>query len=265
MKFAAVALSTLAISLAAAPAPALADEHNADEASEAVAPTAEDAQEWVAKVEADLNAFSKTFAHVSWLNSTNINHDSNTLAAQYGAEATLKSVAYANEAAKWARVEGLDPETARKLDMLRNGIVMPAPSTEGAAAELSEIATQLGAAYGQGRGTLNGAEINGSDIEAEMGNIERTPEELAEMWTSWHNSVGAPMREDYARMIGIANNGAKELGFADLGAMWRSNYDMDPDQFAAETERMWQEVKPLYVALHTYVRRKLNEKHGDDV
>ncbi|HCJ21335.1 MAG TPA: peptidyl-dipeptidase, partial [Erythrobacter sp.] len=62
-----------------------------------------------------------------------------------------------------------------------------------------------------------------------------------------------------------ANEGSKELGFADLGAMWRSNYDMDPDQFAAETERMWQEVKPLYMALHTYVRGKLNAKYGAEV
>ncbi len=262
MKFATTALSALAIALAAAPVPALADDH-ASEESETLTP--EDAKAWVAMVEADYNAFSKEAGHVYWLNQTNLNHDSNTLAAKYGAEGTLKSVAYANEAAKYARIEGLDAETARKLDILRNGIVMPAPSRDGAAAELSGIATQLGAAYGQGRGTLNGEEINGSDIEAEMGNIERTPAELAEMWTSWHNNVGAPMREDYATMVGIANDGAKELGFNDLGAMWRSNYDMDPDQFAAETERMWQEVKPLYVALHTYVRRKLNEKHGDAV
>ncbi|MDJ0643530.1 MAG: M2 family metallopeptidase [Erythrobacter sp.] len=262
MRLATTALPALALALAAAPVSVLADDHNASE-SEAL--TAEDAKAWVEAVEADLNAFSKEAGHVYWLNSTNLNHDSNTLAAKYGAEGTLKSVAYANEAAKYARVDGLDPETARKLDMLRNGIVMPAPSREGAAVELSGIATKLGAAYGQGRGTLNGEEINGSDIEAEMGNIERTPEELAEMWTSWHNNVGAPMRGDYATMVGIANDGAKELGFNDLGAMWRSNYDMDPDAFAAETERMWQEVKPLYVALHTYVRRKLNEKHGDAV
>ncbi len=258
-----------AIALSLASTPALADGHAADEAAPAAGAefpeTPEGADAWVASVEAELNTFSKTYGHVLWLNQTNIGHDSDTLASQYGAESTLKSVAFANEAAKYARVAGLNPDTARKLDILRNGIVMPAPSREGAAAELSEIATQLGSAYGKGRGTLNGEEIGGSDIEAEMGNQDRTPAELSEMWVSWHDNVGAPMREDYAKMIGIANDGAKELGFADLGAMWRSNYDMDPDQFAAETERMWQEVKPLYIALHTYVRRKLNEKHGDAV
>jgi peptidyl-dipeptidase A len=227
--------------------------------------TPEGAAAWIAAVEAELADFSKQYGHVSWLNATYINHDSDTLAAEYGAQLTLKQVGWANEAARFAKVPGLDAETVRKLDMLRNGIALPAPNRPGAAEELNAIATRLNSAYGRGKGTLNGQPINGSDIEAEMGNLERTPDELKEMWASWHDNVGAPMRDDYARMTALANEGAKELGFADYGAMWRSGYDMPPEQFAAETERMWQEVKPLYVALHTYVRRKLNEKYGDAV
>ena len=264
MKFATVALSALAVSLAT---PAMADHHAAgtEAAASAYPMTPQGAADWVAMVEKDMFDFSVEYGRVLWLNNTYIVHDSDLLAAKYGAEATEKSVRYANEAAKYARVEGLDAEVARKLDILRNGIVMPAPVRDGAATELNEIATKLGSAYGKGKGTLNGEEINGSDIEAEMGNLDRTPAELAEMWASWHDNVGAPMRGDYQRMIAIANEGSKELGFADLGAMWRSNYDMDPDQFAAETERMWQEVKPLYMALHTYVRGKLNAKYGAEV
>ena len=264
MKFASVALTALAVSLAT---PAMADHHAAgtEAAASAYPMTPQGAADWVAMVEKDMFDFSVEYGRVLWLNNTYIVHDSDQLAAKYGAEATEKSVRYANEAARYARVEGLDAEVARKLDILRNGIVMPAPVRDGAATELNEIATKLGSAYGKGKGTLNGEEINGSDIEAEMGNLDRTPVELAEMWASWHDNVGAPMRGDYQRMIAIANEGSKELGFADLGAMWRSNYDMDPDQFAAETERMWQEVKPLYMALHTYVRGKLNAKYGAEV
>ena len=258
------AAAALAIA-AATPLAAQATPDTADETSAQYPLTPAGAQAWIAAVEADLAAFSKEYGHISWLNATYINHDSDVMAAKYGAQLTLKRVAYANEAARYAQVAGLDDETARKLDMLRNGISMPAPGTPGAAEEMNDIATRLGSAYGRGKGTLNGEPINGSDIEAEMGNLERSPEELQEMWASWHDNVGAPMREDYTRMIGIANEGAKELGFADLGAMWRSGYDMSPDQFAAETERMWQEVKPLYIALHTYVRAKLNDKYGDAV
>ena len=256
------AAAALAIAVAT---PLAAQEAPAQTAAAQYPETPEGAKAWIAAVEADFATFSKEYAHVSWLNATYINHDSDTLAAKYGAELTLKQVAYANEAARYARVKGLDAETTRKLDMLRNGISMPAPATPGAAEEMNDIATRLGSAYGRGKGTLNGQPINGSDIEAEMGNLERTPDELKEMWASWHDNVGAPMRQDYTRMTSIANAGAKELGFADLGAMWRSGYDMPPEQFAAETERMWQEVKPLYIALHTYVRGKLNDKYGDAV
>jgi len=263
------AVAALAIA-AAAPlaaeddaAPALAT--TAAATAEVAAPSAAEARAFVARVEAELAPFLVDYGRVSWLNATYINFDTDTLAAQYGAELTKRQVAYANEAARYAGLADLDAETRRKLDMLRIGISLPAPSRPGAAEELNAIATRLNSAYGRGRGTLGGQPINGSDIEAEMGNLARSPDELKEMWVSWHDNVGAPMRQDYARMTALANEGARELGFADLGAMWRSGYDMPPEQFAAETERMWQEVRPLYIALHTYVRRKLNEKYGDAV
>lgn len=266
MKLAAPLLRCCGAALAIAVAAPLAAQDTAGPAATAgEALTPADASAWIAKVEAEYGAFIVEYSRVSWINATYITHDSDELAAKYGAELTLKQVGYATEAARYAKIEGLDEETRRKLDMLRNGIALPAPSRPGAAEELNAIATRLGSAYGRGKGTLNGQPINGSDIEAEMGNLERTPAELKEMWTSWHDNVGAPMREDYSRMTALANEGAKELGFADFGAMWRSGYDMPPEQFAAETERMWQEVKPLYIALHTYVRRKLNEKYGDAV
>ncbi len=266
MKLAAPLLRCCCAALAIAVAAPLAAQDTAAPATAAAeALTPADASAWIAKVEAEFGAFIVEYSRVSWINATYLTHDSDELAAKYGAELTLKQVGYATEAARYAKIEGLDEETRRKLDMLRNGIALPAPSRPGAAEELNAIATRLGSAYGRGKGTLNGQPINGSDIEAEMGNLERTPAELKEMWASWHDNVGAPMREDYSRMTALANEGAKELGFADFGAMWRSGYDMPPEQFAAETERMWQEVKPLYIALHTYVRRKLNEKYGDAV
>ena len=264
MKLLCTSLAALAIA-SAAPAAAQNAAPAAATADAAYPMTPQGAADWVAMVESEMGDFGVEYARVSWVNSTYITPDTDALAAKYGAQATEMSVRYANEAAKYAQVQGLDADVARKLDILRNGIVMPAPVRDGAATELNEIATSLNSQYGKGKGTLDGQEISGSDIEAEMGSLERTPEEYAEMWTSWHDNVGAPMRDDYLRMTAIANEGAKELGFADLGAMWRSNYDMDPDQFAAETERMWQEVKPLYMALHTYVRSKLNEKYGDAV
>ncbi|MGV1684259.1 M2 family metallopeptidase [Sphingopyxis sp. NJF-3] len=258
---------SLALSLALAASPALAQEAApaAAEATPAAAPTAADADAFIAAAEKDLFDYSVEASQVNWVNYNFITEDTDAMAARINAVGTEKSVKYALEAAKYVNVPGLSADTKRKLDILRNGIVLPAPTTEGAATELNRIATDLSSQYGKGKGTLDGKPISGSDIEAEMGNLEHTPAEFAEMWTSWHDNVGAPMKDDYAKMVGIANEGAKELGFADTGAMWRSGYDMPPEEFAKTTERLWQEVKPLYMALHTYVRWKLNEKYGDAV
>lgn len=260
-------ISTLSLALSLALAgPALAAEPaKKAPATQNAKPTAADADAFVAAAEKDLFDYTVEASQVNWVNSTYITEDTDAMAARINAVGTEKAVKYALEAAKYASVPGLSADTKRKLDILRNGLVLPAPTKPGAAIELSKIATDLQSQYGKGRGTLNGKEISGSDIEAEMGNLQHTPAEYAEMWTSWHNNVGAPMGKDYARMVAIANAGSKELGFADTGAMWRSGYDMPPEEFAKTTERLWQEVKPLYMALHTYVRWKLNEKYGDAV
>lgn len=260
-----ISTMSLALSLALA-GPALAVEKQKDvPAAKTAKLTAADADAFVAAAEKDLFDYSVEASQVNWVNATYITEDTDAMAARINAVGTEKSVKYALDAAKYANVPGLSADTKRKLDILRNGLVLPAPTTAGAATTLNEIATKLQSQYGKGRGTLNGKEISGSDIEAEMGNLDHTPAEYAEMWSSWHDNVGAPMKDDYARMVGIANQGAKELGFANTGAMWRSGYDMPPEEFAQTTERLWQEVKPLYMALHTYVRSKLNEKYGDAI
>jgi peptidyl-dipeptidase A len=97
-----------------------------------------------------------------------------------------------------------------------------------------------------------------------MGTL-RNPAELAEIWKSWHENVGRPMRQDYQQLVQLANAGAKDLGYSDTGAMWRSQYDMTPEEFSAMYDRLWAETKPLYDQLHCYTRTKLNQKYGSAV
>ena len=233
-------------------------------AAPAARPTAAQADAFVREAEQTYAQRSIAWNQTAWVNATYITDDTDALAARAGAEATELGVRYALGAARFNNVRGLSPDTRRKLDIMRNGLTLPAPTRAGAATELATLTTRMSSAYGKGRGTLDGKPINGSDIEAAMG-TERDPKKLAEMWTSWHDNVGAPMRADYQRMTAISNEGARQLGYTDVGALWRSGYDMQPAAFAAETDRIWKEVEPLYLALHTYVRWKLNEKYGDAV
>ena len=226
--------------------------------------TPDDARAFIAAAEKDLGDFSNISQQAAWVNSTYINDDTDALAAYFGTIGTEKGVKYASEAAKYARIEGLDFDTARKLNILRGALVLASPTSPGAALELNTIATRLQSTYGKGRASLKGKVLTGDDVEAMMG-TDRNPAELAEMWRTWHENVGRPMRADYTRMAEIANAGAKELGYADTGAMWRSQYDMSPEDFSAMYDRLWSEVKPLYDDLHCYTRTKLNQKYGNAV
>jgi peptidyl-dipeptidase A len=226
--------------------------------------TPADAAAFVAKAEKELAEFSVINGRAQWVNNTHITDDTDALAAYFGTIGTEMGVRYATEAARYAAIPGLDYDTKRKLDILRGGLVLAAPSTPGAAAELNTIATRLNSTYGKGKGTLHGQPVSGNDLEEKMG-ASRNPADLQEMWTSWHTNVGRPMRQDYARLVEIANLGAKELGYSDTGAMWRSQYDMSADEFAALTDKLWGQVKPLYDQLHCYTRAKLNQKYGERI
>ena len=246
------AVSVLALALAT---PALA---------QTAAPTAAQADAFVADAEKQLADISVPVNQANWVNATFITDDTDALAAKANAQATELAVKLAGEAARYASVPGLSFDTKRKIDLLRSGITLPAAARPGAADELATLVTRMSSSYGKGKGTLEGKPINGSDIEAAMGEV-RDPAKLQEMWTSWNDGVGAPMRGDYAKMVGLANEGAKGLGYEDTGALWRSGYDMPPAEFAALSDTIWKQVEPLYKSLHTYVRWKLNEKYGDAV
>ena len=231
---------------------------------EAAALTAADADAFVARAERELAEFSLINNRAQWVNATYITDDTNALAAYFGTIDTEMRVRLAGEAARYANVSGLSADTRRKLGLLRNGLVLAAPTTAGAAAELNRISTDLASQYGRGHATMNGETIDGNETEARMGTV-RDPAQLREMWTSWNDNVGSPMRGEYQRLVEIANQGARELGYPDTGAMWRSKYDMSPEEFQQLTERLWQQVRPLYEELHCYVRAGLNRRYGDQV
>jgi peptidyl-dipeptidase A len=267
VSLAALALAGCAVDSSGAPVAAVPESAAAPAASADALPhplTPEGARQFIADVEKDLFDLSVIGGRAQWVNATYINDDTDALAAYFGTIGTEKGVQYAKQSAEYAKVQGLDPDTARKLNILRGGLVLAAPTTPGAAAQLNEITTRLQSTYGKGRATHKGKTITGDDAEALMGDL-RNPAELKEIWQSWHENVGRPMRQDYTRMVDIANQGAKELGYADTGAMWRSNYDMSPEEFSAMYDRLWAETKPLYDQLHCYTRTKLNQKYGNAV
>jgi peptidyl-dipeptidase A len=132
---------------------------------------------------------------------------------------------------------------------------------------VTKLAAGLEATYGKGKWCKDPSKpATCMDIEkiTEVLAKSRNEKEIREAWEGWH-TISVPMRKDYTRFVELANKGARELGFADTGAMWRLKYDMPADDFTKEVDRLWEQVRPLYVSLHAYVRMKLHEKYGDAV
>ncbi len=223
------------------------------------APTAAEARTFVAAVEKDLAKKSVFAARTEWVNANFITEDTDAMAAKVSADMTALQVKYADEARKFNDLK-LAPDLRRKLDMIKLGVNLPSPNNKKDNEELAKINASLGSLYSTGRDPKGRTLGQLTKIMA----TSRDPKELRAAWTGWR-TISPVMRDKYARMVEIANKGAKELGYPDVGYMWRSNYDMPADDFRAEADRLWQQVKPLYVALQCHVRAKLNEKYGDKI
>lgn len=234
----------------------------APQAAAAFPATPQGATAFVADAEARLTEMAEYVARVQWVRATNITFDTMWLESRANAQATEMSVQLANEAARFNDVQ-VPADVRRKLNLLRLGLVLPAPNRPGAAAELADITTRLDSTYATGKFAFKGEQITLDDATIKMA-ASRDPAETKALYEGWR-TISPVMRDDYARMVAIANEGSRELGYADTGAMWRAGYDMAPDAFAAETDRLWNQVKPFYENLHCYVRGRLNARYGDAV
>lgn len=224
--------------------------------------TAEGATAFIADAETKWAEVSEYVARIQWARATNITFDTMWLESKANAEATELQVQLANQAAKFNDVQ-VDPVVRRKLNLLRLSLVLPAPNRPGAADELAQITTRLDSTYSTGKFDFKGKPITLDEASLILAD-SRDPAETKALYEGWR-TISPVMRDDYARMVEIANEGSRELGFADTGALWRSGYDMPADDFAAETDRLWAQVKPFYENLHCYVRARLNAKYGDAV
>jgi peptidyl-dipeptidase A len=200
-----------------------------------------------------------------WVKSTFVTDDTEALAAAANENLIGATTELAEESRRYEALD-LSPELKRKLKLLKLSLTLPAPKDPAERSELTKIAASMEGDYGKGKYCPDGDKgkcLSLTELEQIMGN-SRDPEELKRAWVGWHQ-IAIPIRKDYVRFVELSNKGAKEMGFKDTGAMWRSKYDMEPDAFAAEMERLWQQVKPLYDSLYTYTRRKLAEKYGPTV
>ena len=230
-------------------------------AAEPAAP-AETAEAFVARVNEELRELSRETGAAAWVRATYITEDTAILSslareryAKWHSETVEQAMAYDDM--------DLAPETRRAIDLLKLGTSLPTPKDPAKRRELTEIATEMTGMYGAGKYCRSDNDcISGTELELLMQKV-RDYDELLELWEGWRE-IAVPMRDKFERYVELANEGAATLGYGNLGEMWRAGFDMSPAEFRTETNRLWEQVKPLYDELHCHVRAELGEIYGAD-
>ncbi len=227
-------------------------------------PTVSDARVFVEAAEARLLDLWRTAGRASWVQSNFITEDTNGMAAAANADVMAATTELASAAARLNELV-LPEDLDRKLLRLKTSLSAVAPSDPALQQELAEIMTEMESIYGQGEFCPDGEDgcLDLPTMERMFAEVRETDELLA-IWKGWRE-VSPQIQPLYERFVELSNAGAQELGFADLGEMWRSGYDMSPAAFTAELERLWEQVRPLYESLHCHVRAELGDQYGTAV
>jgi peptidyl-dipeptidase A len=224
---------------------------------------AETADEFVVRLNREFSELALESAAAGWTQATYINIDTELL----NAKANERYLAYFSKAVEEAKKFDGQPMSAasrRTLDLLRLGVAAPAPDDPVKRAEFTKLLAGMEAKYGSAKYCPQGPDScrDETQLKAVL-EKSRDYNELLDAWTGWH-SLARPLRPDYMRYVVLANEGARQLGFADLGVMWRSGYDMPADEFTREAARLWGQVQPLYKQLQCYARARLQKTYGED-
>jgi peptidyl-dipeptidase A len=222
-----------------------------------------DVETFLERVELEDKTLGPVASSAYWIGSNFITYDSQKVVADYGKRFQLLALERARQASTFDKVQ-VSEQNRRKLNLIKNSFVMPSPLDDALAGEIAGISAELDAMYGSGQHCFGEGDCY--DLEAFEAIIDnsRDPDELLKAWEGWRN-IGKPMKDMYLRMVEIGNQGAQDLGYTGLTDLWFSQYDMEADDFLAETDRVWDELKPLYDALHCHVRNELSEHYGEAV
>jgi len=231
-------------------------------------PSADQAKAFVAEINRDFLRLKARAETAEFIKSTYITPDTERNAAAAQAD-VLGYLATAIPKAASFRDAPTDADTRRTLQLLRTSPTLPPPSEPALRDELTSLSARLEGHYGSAKSCHPDPADATKQVCRDLGDLSKVLsssqdwDELARAWTDWHDTA-ATSRPLYQRLVELGNQGARSLGFADTGDLWRSNYDMPPAEFEAEIERLWQQVKPLYDKLHCFVRARLVKQWGAD-
>ncbi|XP_020810370.1 angiotensin-converting enzyme [Drosophila serrata] len=87
-------------------------------------------------------------------------------------------------------------------------------------------------------------------------------DELQHTWVEYHRKAGRGMRDSYEQLIDVMQDVASVNNVTNGGEYWYLAYESG--NFRQDMDIVWEQIRPLYESLHSYVRRKLRDYYGPD-
>ncbi|XP_072417140.1 angiotensin-converting enzyme isoform X2 [Chiloscyllium punctatum] len=219
-----------------------------------------EAQEFVTNYDKVTEKVWYDYTEVSWTYNTNITEHNNKVMLEKSLEMSNHSLLYGIDARKFDYTDFQNPELKRILKKLSD--IERAALPEEEVKEYNNVLSEMETTYSVAKvcrtnGTCHPLDPDLTEIMATSNDYN----ELLFAWKGWRDASGKKMRTNFERYVALSNKAARLNGHADTGAFWRSLYDSKT--FEADLENIYNELKPLYLNLHAYVRRALHNKYGD--
>ncbi|XP_068833322.1 angiotensin-converting enzyme isoform X2 [Capricornis sumatraensis] len=202
------------------------------------------------------------YAEANWNYNTNISTDNSKLLMEKNLQMANHTVKYGTWARKFDVTNFQNATMKRMIKKIQDleRAALPVKELE----EYNQILVDMETVYS----VASVCHKNGTCLRLEpdltrLMATSRNYQDLAWAWKSWRDKVGRSILPYFPKYVELTNKAARLNGYQDGGDSWRSMYEMP--FLEEELEQLFQELQPLYLNLHAYVRRALHHHYGPNV
>ncbi|XP_042138912.1 angiotensin-converting enzyme isoform X2 [Peromyscus maniculatus bairdii] len=219
----------------------------------------EEANRFVEEYDRTAQVLWNEYAEANWHYNTNITLEASKILLQKNKKVANYTLKYGTLAKKFDVNNFQNSTTKRIIRKVQNmdRAVLPSKELE----EYNQILLDMETTYSIAEVCYS----NGTclPLEPDLTNVMATSrkyEELLWVWKGWRDKVGRAILPLFPKYVELSNKIAHLNGYADGGDSWRSLYESK--NLEQDLEQLYQELQPLYLNLHAYVRRALHRHYG---
>ncbi|XP_023709010.1 angiotensin-converting enzyme isoform X1 [Cryptotermes secundus] len=221
------------------------------------------AREYLDYLDEEFSKWATKSSLAEWAYASNITEENLAKKLAVSAEAAKFSKQQWLETIKYPWTTYKDPDLRRQFQ--KHSVLGYAALDADKHEKLEQLVSDMSSIYSKAK-ICDYKNPNKCDLSLEPELVEilrtsRDPDELKHVWVEWRKMSGEKCRGMFEHYVALSNEAATLNNFTDNAEYWLKDYE-SPD-FRDQVARLWDQVRPLYLQLHAYVRRKLRETYGE--